>query len=410
MTKQKSMVQSAAALVLSFITSSTKGAFITSSRSACNPQVLTSQNFHSSSFSYQNCRNLPNHPYFQYTARDTRKYFGCSCVIKRNMVTTKSNDNNISSLVEETAILLLPYEDGSHNSAKIIIPEKGIDTEFDDVNEDDNCNRMAMNGSDEASTSATAKSIEKAKASKSCFRRRLEATIEACKQLQKSSLWITVPMNQARFIESMTDISGLELHHTDEKQNIHLSKWLKDDIENKIPQYATHQVGVGAMVVNSKNEILCVREIRNNYRPWKIPGGLAELGEQLDVAAIREVKEETGIECRFKGVLSFRHTHGMQFGRSDLYFVCRLEPLEMENEETGALVIPEPVAQEGEIAVASWVPLSEYRGMINGKEPHPMMQKNLQIFDEKGDIQQSVVTSIVPGRTPSPIYHTQIGP
>ena len=36
------------------------------------------------------------------------------------------------------------------------------------------------------------------------------------------------------------------------------------------------QVGVGAMVINPvKDEILVVREARNNYRPWKIPGGLS---------------------------------------------------------------------------------------------------------------------------------------
>jgi ADP-ribose pyrophosphatase YjhB (NUDIX family) len=69
-------------------------------------------------------------------------------------------------------------------------------------------------------------------------------------------------------------------------------------------------------VVNSRNEILCVRELRSNYRKWKIPGGLAELGEQLDEAAIREVLEETGVPCSFMSVLGVRHTHGMQFGRS----------------------------------------------------------------------------------------------
>lgn len=268
-------------------------------------------------------------------------------------------------------VLILPYQDNSHNSVKIIIEENHILT-------------------DEY---------------KESFQSRLEATIEACRQLQKSSLWITVPMCHASIIEAMTDIKGLNFHHASGK-TANLCIWLQDHIDNKIPEYGTHQVGVGAIVVNSKNEILCVRELRNNYRPWKIPGGLAELGEQLDEAAIREVKEETGIECRFKSVLSFRHTHGLQFGRSDLYFVCRLEPIEIIDE--GGLnerKCPEPVAQSGEIAAAAWVPFQEYRDMVNGENPHPMMQKVLELFDDERDIQKSVVSSIVPGRKPSPIYH-----
>ena len=87
-------------------------------------------------------------------------------------------------------------------------------------------------------------------------------------------------MSRASLIECMSDL-GLEFHHA--RQNIAtLCLWLGDPADNKIPEYATHQVGVGAVVLNSRNEILCVRELRNNYRPWKLPGGLAELGEQLD--------------------------------------------------------------------------------------------------------------------------------
>lgn len=32
-------------------------------------------------------------------------------------------------------------------------------------------------------------------------------------------------------------------------------------------------VGVGAVVINSRNEVLCVRELRKNYLPWKTPTG-----------------------------------------------------------------------------------------------------------------------------------------
>ncbi len=301
---------------------------------------------------------------------------GQSSLAKRTKITkmysTESSVTPLDGIITDEA-LLLPYVEGNRNSVKIVIDENNHDL-------------------------FSAMDTE-------TFTARLKATITTCRHLKKSSLWISIPMSHASLIESMDDIPGLEFHNASGKV-ANLSIWLLENIENKIPEYATHQIGVGAMVVNSRNEILCVRELKRNYRPWKIPGGLAELGENLDTAAIREVKEETGIDCTFKSVLTFRHTHGMQFNRSDLYFVCRLEPIEGVDQDTNEVIIPKPVAQAGEIAAAQWVPFEEYRDMVNGENPHPMMQKVLELYDGEKDITQTVIKSIVPGRRPSPIYHT----
>lgn len=157
--------------------------------------------------------------------------------------------------------------------------------------------------------------------------------------------------------------------------------------------------------------MLCVRETGKNYLPWKIPGGLAELGEHIDEAAVREVEEETGIKCKFHSVLGVRHTHGLQFGRSDLYFVCRLSPIETIQED-GNPLIPEPRPQEGEISAVKWLPMEEYKAMINAENGHPMMQHLMKVHDQgednKYDIQKTLVGSVVPGRKPSPIYHAPL--
>eukprot|EP00117_Sycon_ciliatum_P011507 scpid80450/ scgid2131/ Nucleoside diphosphate-linked moiety X motif 6; Antisense basic fibroblast growth factor B len=60
---------------------------------------------------------------------------------------------------------------------------------------------------------------------------------------------------------------------------------------------------------------------------WKFPGGLSDHAEDIATTAVREVKEETGIEAEFNAILGFRQQHHQpnSFDRSDLYFICRLE-------------------------------------------------------------------------------------
>ena len=273
---------------------------------------------------------------------------------------------------------ILPFEKNSHNSIKITVPEK-IPSDGQNVFDNES------------------------------FLSRLEATIATAQQLAKTAIWIDVPISKARLMEHAHKC-GFEFHHA-EGDVATLSKWLLDKEESRIPTYATHQVGVGAVCINQEtNEILCVREKRNNYRPWKMPGGLAELGEHLDEAVVREVYEETGIQTRFLSVLGVRHTHGLQFGRSDLYFVCRLEPLPDAHGK-----IAQPVPQEGEIEAAAWVSLDEYKDMVNNPDSkigHPMMKHIMQLADQgesnEYDIQKTLVSSVVPGRKSSPVYHAAI--
>lgn len=107
-------------------------------------------------------------------------------------------------------------------------------------------------------------------------------------------------------------------------------------------------------------------------------------------------------------VLGVRHVHGSQFGRSDLYFVCRLEPTPNDD---GTL--PRPIPQEGEIEAVAWLPLDEYRAMVNSddiKVGHPMMSQMMKVVDAgmETDIQRTILPSVVPGRKSSPLYHAPI--
>ncbi len=63
-----------------------------------------------------------------------------------------------------------------------------------------------------------------------------------------------------------------------------------------------HIVSAAAIVINENNEILLIKGPR---RGWEMPGGQVEEGESLSDAAIRETKEEAGIDIeliKFCGV------------------------------------------------------------------------------------------------------------
>ena len=53
--------------------------------------------------------------------------------------------------------------------------------------------------------------------------------------------------------------AGFELHHA-EKGYVMLTKWLPPHEENKLPENASHQVGIGAFVLNERREMLLVQE------------------------------------------------------------------------------------------------------------------------------------------------------
>jgi ADP-ribose pyrophosphatase YjhB (NUDIX family) len=57
---------------------------------------------------------------------------------------------------------------------------------------------------------------------------------------------------------------------------------------------------VNVVVTNAEGEILLIRRSDNDN--WAIPGGGIDLGESLIHAAVRETREETGIDCEITGL------------------------------------------------------------------------------------------------------------
>ena len=64
-----------------------------------------------------------------------------------------------------------------------------------------------------------------------------------------------------------------------------------------LPGGAVPQVAVGAVVIDDDAILLIRRGREPGLGRWSLPGGRVEWGETLAHAVVREVHEETGVEC-----------------------------------------------------------------------------------------------------------------
>jgi 8-oxo-dGTP pyrophosphatase MutT (NUDIX family) len=66
------------------------------------------------------------------------------------------------------------------------------------------------------------------------------------------------------------------------------------------PQAGSIVPSVNVVVTNAAGEILLIRRTDNGN--WALPGGGVDIGESLPQAAIRETREETGVDCEITGL------------------------------------------------------------------------------------------------------------
>ncbi|WJX96982.1 nudix (nucleoside diphosphate linked moiety X)-type motif 2 [Trifolium repens] len=208
-------------------------------------------------------------------------------------------------------------------------------------------------------------------------------SISNWKHQGKKGVWIKLPIHLVNLVETLIK-EGFWYHHAEPKY-LMLVHWIADTA-NTIPANATHRVGVAAFVVNEKREVLVVQEKTGHFQgtgSWKFPTGVADQGEDICVAAVREAKEETGVDTEFVEILAFRQSHMSFFEKSDLFFVCLLRPLSFDIK-----------IQEVEIEAAKWMPFDEYVAQ-------PFMEK-YELLRYINDIYLAKVDGHYSGFTPVP--------
>ena len=179
------------------------------------------------------------------------------------------------------------------------------------------------------------------------FAPRLKSSLEEWTAEGYKLVWLELPLSRSSLVPVAAG-EGFTYHHADDRY-VMMLKRLEE--EAFVPNYSTHYIGAGGVVINADNEILVVREKRGGVGSgsFKLPGGHLHDEEHLADAVVREVLEETGIESRFVSLVCFRHQHAYRHGKSDIYFVCRLEPLSNRISK-----------QDDEIAECVWMPVDTY--------------------------------------------------
>jgi 8-oxo-dGTP diphosphatase len=176
------------------------------------------------------------------------------------------------------------------------------------------------------------------------FELNLDYLIEEVKN-KRNLIWIYIDIKKSDLIPIATR-KGF-FFHSCEEDYILLVKRIKENAI--IPTAANHTLGVGAVVINDKNEILVIKEKVSNLG-YKLPGGHIDNGEMISTAVQREVLEETGIVVEFESIISLGHFYPHQFHKSNLYIICIATPKTSEIN----------IQDTHEIIDAKWINVNRY--------------------------------------------------
>lgn len=138
-------------------------------------------------------------------------------------------------------------------------------------------------------------------------------------------------------------------------------------------------LGAAGVVINAEGKWLVVKKKYSGLKGiWSLPAGFVQMGETADEAVIREVLEETGINCEVSGLIGFR-TGVIREEISDNMAIFYCTPI------AGAQTIK---IQEVELSDARWLTVEE---IVQGGESSVMLKEmasyeliHHQLFKKEG--------------------------
>lgn len=109
-----------------------------------------------------------------------------------------------------------------------------------------------------------------------------------------------------------------------------IAEWMRS-VGDGVAGYQTPKLAVGAVVGNDAGEILLVQ--RSDSGIWLYPTGWADIGYSASEVVVKEVREETGIDCEVVRLIMVLDGLRLGFTRIPLYslvFQCRAVGGELE--------------------------------------------------------------------------------
>ncbi len=131
---------------------------------------------------------------------------------------------------------------------------------------------------------------------------------------------------------------------------------------------------VNVAVTNDAGQVLLIRRSDNDN--WALPGGAVDLGESLTQAAIRETREESGIDCEITGLSGIYTDPGHILLYTSNGEARQEFSIVLTARATGGQ--PTPSTETSEVR---WVPLAE----VGRYRMDPSMRLRIQHYAERRD-------------------------
>lgn len=177
---------------------------------------------------------------------------------------------------------------------------------------------------------------------------------EALAGIAKTGLGFTDSLYEQERYEEIIEVAA-EIRvaaGTDFDPDHYIDEWMKG-VGDGVPGYQTPKVAIGAVVYNDAGELLLVQRADSGI--WLYPTGWADIGYSAAEVAVKEVGEETGIECEVERLLMVLDGMRLGFTTVPLYsivFLCRalggeLQRHELETTDVGFFAedsLPAPLA------------------------------------------------------------------
>ncbi len=206
------------------------------------------------------------------------------------------------------------------------------------------------------------------------FEEQLINSLELWKEKKVKAAMVAIPASFSGYLPIALK-HDFKIQHATPEQIVLTVSLIKGTLE-KFQPFPKTILSVAAIVID-KNNILVVKDKYESQElgaiVYKLPGGYVDDGEHVHVAAIREVKEETGIDTKFVSIIAFRHSHNQWWemeSMSKLYFCCILEPLSTaisyENDE---------------LAEAKWMDFDEFK-----KTTKEVFAEFVQMFEQRNSL------------------------